>query len=79
MNIVLRQRLGMQKMQRAVHPGRSLQQDDILPPITSVTEVRVSGDLSVAKVYVSVYGDEEEQAFTLEKLARLQGYGHPSA
>ncbi|KAK9843097.1 hypothetical protein WJX74_006929 [Apatococcus lobatus] len=66
--------LSDEKMQRAVHPGRSPQQDDILPPITSVTEVRVSGDLSVAKVYVSVYGDEEEQAATLEKLYRLQGY-----
>lgn len=63
----------LQKMQRAIHPGRNPQQDDILPPITSVTEVRVSGDLSVAKVYVSVYGDDEEQAATLEKLYRLQG------
>ena len=60
-------------MQRAVHPGRNFQQDDILPPITTVTEVRVSGDLSVAKVYVSVYGDELEQAATLEKLFKLQG------
>lgn len=42
--------------------------DPRLSPLTSVTSVDVNRDLSIAKVYVSVMGTEEEQDQTLEAL-----------
>jgi ribosome-binding factor A len=39
----------------------------------TVTEVRTSADLRQARVYVSVFGTEEEQAATLEGLASAHG------
>ena len=64
----------LQKMQKAVHSGRMFEDDGFLPPMTTVTDVQMSNDLSVAKIFVNTNGDEEEQAATLEKLSRLQGY-----
>lgn len=40
----------------------------------SITDVDVSRDLSVAKVYFSQLGDEEERARTLEGLERARGF-----
>lgn len=40
----------------------------------TLTEVRMSGDLKIAKVYVSVYGTEEEEAESLEALRHAVGY-----
>ena len=39
----------------------------------TVTEVRTSADLRHARVYVSVFGTEAEQAATLEGLASAHG------
>lgn len=39
----------------------------------TVTEVRTSADLRQARVYVSVFGTEEEQAATLEGLTSAHG------
>jgi ribosome-binding factor A len=39
----------------------------------TVTEVRTSADLRQARVFVSVFGTEEEQAATLEGLASAHG------
>jgi ribosome-binding factor A len=46
------------------------------PRIRSVTctRVHVSGDLGVAKVYVSVLGDEAEQRQTMKALQKATGY-----
>ena len=40
----------------------------------TVVEVKMSEDLKTGKVYVSIYGDEEEQKHTLEALKRSKGY-----
>lgn len=40
----------------------------------SVTDVELSGDLRHAKVYVSIYGDEEDKANTLAALVHAQGF-----
>jgi ribosome-binding factor A len=40
----------------------------------TVTDVRTSADLSHAQVYVSVLGDEEQRAATLDGLRSAHGY-----
>lgn len=40
----------------------------------SVTRVEVSPDASFARVYVSVFGSDEEQAATMEALEHASGY-----
>jgi ribosome-binding factor A len=40
----------------------------------TVTDVRTSADLSHARVYVSVLGDEERRAATLDGLRSAHGY-----
>ncbi|HBL25063.1 MAG TPA: 30S ribosome-binding factor RbfA [Deltaproteobacteria bacterium] len=40
----------------------------------TVVDVRVSEDLKSAKVYISIYGSDEEQKHTLEALKRSKGY-----
>lgn len=40
----------------------------------SVTDVEVSRDLRHAKIFVSIYGDEEEKMNTLAALTHAQGY-----
>nr|MBO2470176.1 30S ribosome-binding factor RbfA [Bacillota bacterium] len=40
----------------------------------SITDVELTRDLQVAKVYVSVLGSEEEKATSLETLQRAKGF-----
>ncbi|WP_416826841.1 30S ribosome-binding factor RbfA [Ectobacillus polymachus] len=40
----------------------------------TVTDVQVSGDLQLAKVYISVLGDEEQKQNTLKGLAKATGF-----
>ena len=40
----------------------------------SVTDVEVSGDLRHAKVFISVYGTDQEKEETLEGLQQAQGF-----
>lgn len=40
----------------------------------TVTDVRVSGDLQLATVYISVLGDEEQKESTLKGLAKAKGF-----
>lgn len=42
--------------------------------LVTVTEVRVSPDLKVARIFVSVLGSEEEHASTLKGLAAAAGF-----
>lgn len=48
--------------------------DARIPMITSVVAVHVTNDLSYAKVYISVFGDEEVQKNALAGLKSAQGY-----
>ncbi|MEB3236508.1 MAG: 30S ribosome-binding factor RbfA [Candidatus Sericytochromatia bacterium] len=47
--------------------------DQRIVGMVSVTGVEVSGDLRHAKVFVSVYGDEDQEALTLEGLRSASG------
>jgi ribosome-binding factor A len=40
----------------------------------TITEVRVTGDLKIAKVFVSVYGDDTQKKDSLAGLERAEGY-----
>jgi len=47
--------------------------DQRIVGMVSVTDVEVSGDLRHAKVFVSVFGDEEQESLTLEGLRSASG------
>ncbi|MEC2076936.1 30S ribosome-binding factor RbfA [Metabacillus fastidiosus] len=40
----------------------------------TVTDVEVSGDLQIAKVYISVLGNEEQRENTLKGLSKAKGF-----
>lgn len=48
--------------------------DPRIPAMTSLTDVRVSGDLSQAKCYVSIYASDAERKACLEVLRRAEGF-----
>lgn len=48
--------------------------DPRISPLSSVTRVEVSGDLQIAKVYVSVMGSEAQGRTTLRGLAHAAGH-----
>jgi len=47
---------------------------DQTPALTTVTDVRVSPDLRIARVYISVYGDAEAKERTMEMLDVEKGH-----
>ena len=61
-------------VQEAVCPERRRGMDGALSALASVTEVHISNDLQVAKVYLSVYSDDEGKAAAMAGLQRLEGY-----
>lgn len=48
--------------------------DPRIHPMTSVVAVEVAPDLKTCKAYISVLGDEKEQADTLAGLRSAEGY-----
>lgn len=48
--------------------------DSRIPMMTSVVSVNVTNDLSYAKCYISVMGDEETQKKTIEGLKSASGF-----
>ena len=48
--------------------------DPRISDMVSITEVRVTNDLSFAKVFVSVFGSEDEKNDTLEGLRNAEGF-----
>jgi len=44
---------------------------DQLPPMTTVTDVQPTRDLSIAKVYVSIYGAPEQKRAAFRRLQEL--------
>jgi ribosome-binding factor A len=55
----------------------SLIQTELKDPrigFVTVTGVEVTGDLSLARVYLSILGSEEEKAETLKSLQRAKGF-----
>lgn len=61
-------------VQAAVCPERKRGIDDALSALASVTEVEISNDLQVAKVYLSIYSDESGKAVAMRGLKSIEGY-----
>ncbi|KAL2649928.1 hypothetical protein R1flu_018056 [Riccia fluitans] len=61
-------------LQEAVLPESALGADMYLTSVASISEVEMSKDLSVAKVYISIYGDERGQDMALAALKNRAGY-----
>lgn len=53
--------------------ARSLK-DPRIPPLTSLTEVQVSGDLSLAKCYLSLMANDEGKKEALRALRKAEGF-----
>ena len=62
-----------QVLQKAICPEKRAGLDSALSAIASVTEVRVSNDLQVAKVYISIFSDERGKETAMRQLNKLQG------
>lgn len=62
------------RLQEAVCPERRYGVDNAVSGLASVTEVVLSGDLQVAKVYISVFSDDYGKAVALSNLKKLEGY-----
>lgn len=61
-------------VQAAVCPERRRGIDDGMSALASVTEVEISNDLQVAKVYLSIYSDEAGKAKAMRGLKSIEGY-----
>lgn len=53
---------------------RELKDPRINDALVSITNVKTTRDMKYAKVYVSVYGDEEKRAAALEGLKSAKGF-----
>ena len=62
-----------QVLQQAVCPEYSAGYDSSVSALASVTEVKLSSDLQVAKVYLSVYSDDIGREDALRGLSKLEG------
>jgi ribosome-binding factor A len=51
-----------------------IKDDRVGAGMVSITDVDVSGDLQHAKIFVSIYGDEEAKAETMAGLKSATGY-----
>lgn len=61
-------------LQYAVLPEASLGADRYLSSLTTISEVEVSADLQVVKVYVSVFGDERGKEVAIAGLKSKAKY-----
>ncbi|KAH8947757.1 hypothetical protein BDL97_11G059400 [Sphagnum fallax] len=61
-------------LQAAVLPEAALGADMYLSSMATISDVEISKDLQVAKVFISVYGDEREQDIALEGLKAKAKY-----
>ena len=61
-------------VQEAVCPERRRGLDGALSALASVTEVEVSNDLQVAKVFVTIYSDDVGKMAAINGLRKLEGY-----
>lgn len=61
-------------LQKAICPEKRRGMDAAESAIASVTEVRITSDLQVAKVYISIFSDPVGKQTAMEELARLQPY-----
>lgn len=67
------QRIGSE-MQKALSVILTELKDPRVTEIVSVTEVEVSNDLSFAKAYLSIYGDEDKKQSTFDAIVASAGF-----
>ncbi|KAK3267457.1 hypothetical protein CYMTET_23995 [Cymbomonas tetramitiformis] len=61
-------------LRKAVYPNEAAGADSSLSSLASVTDVLVSNDLQVVKVYISIYGETQGQHDAMAALQGLQSY-----
>lgn len=61
-------------MRRAVCPNEAAGHDLALSAMASVTQVELSRDMQVARVYVSLFSDDQGKQTAMANLSKLQGY-----
>ena len=54
-------------------PEVKLGLDSAVSALASVTDVELSNDLQVAKVYISIYSDPEGKDIAMRGLSKLEG------
>ena len=74
LSCLLKQAIGFQVLQKAVCPEKRIGIDSAVSAIASVTEVEVSTDLAIAKVYLSIFSDDLGKSIAMSGLKRLEGY-----
>ena len=62
------------EVQKVISEAIRYSKDPRISPFTSVMDVEVAPDLKTCKVWVTVMGDEEDRARTLEGLKSAAGY-----
>lgn len=63
------------RVRTAVSPEERMGADGTLSTIVSVTDVRLSGDLQVAKIYLSFFGaDGRGEDIAFQGLQKIEGY-----
>jgi len=62
------------RLQQAVSPKKRKGADLMMGAFASVTEVRISRDLDVAKVFVSIYGSDKDVERGFGNLQKLEPY-----
>ena len=73
-NSIKNTRINAEVMKELANLIRGEIQDPRIAPMTCVTDVEVAPDLKTCKVYISVLGDEEKRAETMEGLRCAEGY-----
>jgi len=66
---LIRREIGRMLMEAEVKDARLMD-----PGVISVTHVEIAGDLAQAKVYVSVYGEDEKRKTVMEGLKSASGF-----
>ncbi|KFM27791.1 putative ribosome-binding factor A, chloroplastic [Auxenochlorella protothecoides] len=61
-------------LQKAICPERRRGIDASMSAVASVTEVQLTRDMQVARVFLSIFSDEEGKAIALQGLQGLEGY-----
>lgn len=61
-------------MREAVVPEVALGADMLLSCVATISDIELSSDLQVAKVYISIYGDERGKAIAINGLKAKAGY-----
>ena len=57
-----------------ISPEERMGVDNVVSVMVTVSDVEVSGDLQVVKVFVSILGDERGKQNAIKGLKRMEGY-----